>query len=238
MSLKDAYGARALIEAHSIPIPFTGCWMWLRSFHNGGYGQQWFGVGPDRRLFLVHRLSYEAFKGPIPAGMLIQHSCDNRWCCNPEHLSLGTDATNARDALLKGRTHRKLVPDDVREIRRRTAAGESVRALSREYGVSQFMIARIRDRKSWALIRDNTAADKYRLDSAVLAAKLARDALADVGGDTVDALAVLSTAMHIVATSRHSRADAAELLRAVAASLTNTARLVETGPARPATETV
>lgn len=104
MSLKDAHEARALIEAHSIPIPFAGCWMWLRSFHNGGYGQQWFGVGQDRRLYLVHRLSFEAFKGPIPAGMLIQHSCDNRWCCNPEHLSLGTDATNARDALLKGRT--------------------------------------------------------------------------------------------------------------------------------------
>jgi D-arabinose 1-dehydrogenase-like Zn-dependent alcohol dehydrogenase len=71
-----------------------------------------------------------------------------------------------------------------------------------------------------------------------LVARLGRTALIGARGDTVDAMALLSTAMHVVATNRHTRADAAELLRAVADSLINTARLVESGAARRTTETV
>lgn len=52
----------------------------------------------------AHRLSYEHFKGPIPAGMLIMHSCDNPPCVNPRHLSLGTHKTNAQDSMNKGRS--------------------------------------------------------------------------------------------------------------------------------------
>ena len=49
-----------------------------------------------RRLMSVHRLSYEAFKGPIPEGMHIDHLCRVRNCYNPEHLEAVTQAENNR----------------------------------------------------------------------------------------------------------------------------------------------
>lgn len=147
---------RTYIETHSIPIPFVGCWLWLRSIKEPqGYGQ----INLDKKNRLAHRVSFEAFKTPIPDGMLVQHGCDNRWCVNPDHLSLGTDATNQRDALLKGRTARKLQPDDVRAIRARLRSGESQRSLAREYGVSATMIRCISRRTSWAHIDDLTTSN-------------------------------------------------------------------------------
>jgi hypothetical protein len=142
--------ARAFIAAWSIPIPFVGCWLWLRAISSSGYGS--LNVpGLDRS---AHRLSHIAFKGAIPPGALIQHSCDNRWCVNPDHLSIGTHATNNRDALLKGRTSRKLGPDDVRAIRAELRAGARLRALATKYGVHWTMVRVIREGKAWAHIED------------------------------------------------------------------------------------
>lgn len=50
-----------------------------------------------------NRASYEAFKGPIREGMVIMHSCDNRDCIEPEHLSEGTQRDNVLDCKEKGR---------------------------------------------------------------------------------------------------------------------------------------
>jgi len=44
---------------------------------------------------LVHRLAYELFCAPIPAGMTVDHKCFTRDCCNPEHLRLLTPGANA-----------------------------------------------------------------------------------------------------------------------------------------------
>jgi hypothetical protein len=51
----------------------------------------------------AHRASFEFYKGVIPEGMLVCHTCDNPPCINPKHLFLGTNKTNRQDAKRKGR---------------------------------------------------------------------------------------------------------------------------------------
>lgn len=75
------------------------CWIWTWKKDKDGYGQ--FHARPFTQR--AHRFSYIVFKGPIPDGHFVCHSCDNPSCVNPEHLWIGTVLDNNRDALNKGR---------------------------------------------------------------------------------------------------------------------------------------
>lgn len=78
----------------------SGCWEWTGACVTKGYGHITSGRG---RQITVHRVAFELTNGPIPAGMFVLHRCDNPPCFNPEHLFLGTNLDNMRDAKSKGR---------------------------------------------------------------------------------------------------------------------------------------
>lgn len=82
--------------------PESGCWEWIgRREQYTGYAR----VKLKGKKISIHRLAYELWKGPIPEGLFVCHSCDNRICINPEHLWLGTHQDNMDDMVKKGRQY-------------------------------------------------------------------------------------------------------------------------------------
>ena len=70
------------------------CWLWGGSIDNKGYGRLNF----KGRSLRAHRVSYELHKGRIPAALVLDHRCRNRWCVNPKHL----EPVTVRENTLRG----------------------------------------------------------------------------------------------------------------------------------------
>jgi len=142
------------IAQHSRPDPVSGCHAWTASLTHG-YGN----LQVAGKLKKAHRIAWEVANGPIPAGMMVCHRCDNPGCVNVEHLFLGTAQDNMTDKMAKGR-HRpargskcpwaKLTESDVAAIRCNwpPRRGDLTR-LGAQYGVSPSNIGYILKNKSW-----------------------------------------------------------------------------------------
>jgi len=133
------------------------CWEWTAGRFSTGYGQFW----ADGGSVYAHRISWVLTHGPIPNGLHVLHHCDNRACCNPHHLFLGTHSDNMADMVSKGRNvkgerspNTKFSAETILDIRRRYAQGETQVALAREYGVRQGTVSRIVRRTVWAHVCD------------------------------------------------------------------------------------
>lgn len=109
------------------------------------------------RLLKAHRLVLEAFVGPCPEGMVACHNNGDRADNRAENLRWDTPSNNNLEKRRHGTAVRgsrnnksKLLPSDVREIRKRLEAGESLSFLGRAFGVSHVAIRLIRDGVNWA----------------------------------------------------------------------------------------
>lgn len=82
----------------------SGCWEWQGYVNQDGYGV----IGLNNKTARAHRVAYALANGPIPDGLVVRHSCHNPACCNPDHLSIGTQRDNVQDMVDAGRQFSEL----------------------------------------------------------------------------------------------------------------------------------
>lgn len=144
-----------------------GCRLWTGHVERLGYGtisvpselEALFRVKPAQRRkgsakgwtkVFVHRVAYFLEYGRLDDELFVLHRCDIRLCTYGDHLFQGDAATNMADRDAKGRQARgtrintcRLSAEAVVEIRARCAAGESFRAVARQFGVQKSSVSRI-----------------------------------------------------------------------------------------------
>lgn len=147
------------------------CWPWLAAVDTHGYGR--FKLGTNRK---AHRVSYEMAVGPIPPGMTIDHLCERKDCVNPAHLEPVPEHVNrtrwmtaerveearrlSRDlnARLTPREHAlrsgacRLTDEQVREIRRRRATGETCRSVAADMPANHTQVSKIARRETYSWV--------------------------------------------------------------------------------------
>lgn len=145
-----------------------GCWFWGGTWNpRSGYGI----FKAQGHQLGAHRVSWMVFRGPIPDGLQVLHKCDTRCCINPNHLFVGTQDDNIKDAVSKGRMASgdrnasrtkpeclkrgsehglaKLNEAKILEIRGLFTEGIGNYRISKRYGVCKKTIQQIRRRNTW-----------------------------------------------------------------------------------------
>jgi hypothetical protein len=137
------------------------CWPWTAGCFNDGYGQVRVYGRPTR----AHRLAWELYRGVIPDGLMVCHTCDNHRCVNPRHLFLGTAQDNMDDMKRKGRDrrrymdgggkhHTKLTAADVVEIRKLHRSGIPAFRIAELFGVGAIHVRDIVAGRRWSCVKE------------------------------------------------------------------------------------
>ena len=140
-------------EKFIFPIPECGCWIWEGKTVGQGYGGFW----ANNKTELAHRSSWKIYKGEIPKGMCVLHSCDTPSCVNPRHLFVGTHKENTQDCIKKKRwgidgkilsfcRPKKLTAETVKKIR---LDKRKRKVIAKEYNISLDHVTRIRSCRQW-----------------------------------------------------------------------------------------
>lgn len=149
-------------------VAITGpddCWNWQRGCGKNGYGQ--IRPAPKAAPQGAHRVAFALTYGD-PGLLWVLHKCDNRKCCNPAHLFLGTAGDNVADMIAKGRAKpggggggcgedpatlrervRRMTDDDIRLARHMRAQGATYRTIGQRIGVCHTTILSLIRGKSW-----------------------------------------------------------------------------------------
>ena len=115
------------------------CWISGHRKVGNGYPQIYsHRADGTKSLQCTHRVMWEHLNGPIPADMVVMHTCDNRACCNPDHLELGTQADNVRDMMKKDRARigKRLSLSEIGRIKALRAAGSTIVQITEKVGRS------------------------------------------------------------------------------------------------------
>lgn len=72
------------------------CHLWTGPTSGAGRGGGYGRMCLDGQTVAVHIVSYTHYFGYIPSKKQIDHLCNQRACCNPQHLELVTHLQNQR----------------------------------------------------------------------------------------------------------------------------------------------
>jgi len=127
-----------------------GCWLWKGAKQSKGYGV--FVLGG--RSMTAHRAAWILTHGEIPEGMLVCHKCDNRLCVNPDHLFLGTNADNMRDAVAKRRAggihnHTAKINWNIADLIRSLSYSMKVKEIAGLFGLSRGLVLDVINGRTW-----------------------------------------------------------------------------------------
>lgn len=73
------------------------CWNWNGTVNINGYGHLNIKIDNKWTNVLTHRVSFKIFNGYLTEGLVIDHKCRNRLCCNPDHIREVTPQVNSTE---------------------------------------------------------------------------------------------------------------------------------------------
>lgn len=141
-------------EAKISPEPNSGCWIWTagtRKTPSKSYIQPWFCM--DRKATSGARAAWRLYRGDIPNGAHVLHTCHNCLCVNPDHLYLGDHNKNMEDLKASGRgrgSNGAIDASTVRAIKRAKSKAKSAASVAKSFNVHQQTVYRIWSGKRWA----------------------------------------------------------------------------------------
>ncbi len=112
----------------------------------------------------AHRSAYRLTKGPIDKRLEVQHLCNNKRCCNPNHLKLGTRSENClykseccRQAKGENTSSAILTDEDVIKIRQFHKENPKIKQkrIAEMYNVSPVTICQIINRTRRTVDKNN-----------------------------------------------------------------------------------
>lgn len=113
----------------------SGCREWLGAVNKDGYAAC--NIGGIFRGRLLHREVLRLLTGERPP--VVMHTCDNRKCINPEHLTAGTVQANVQDMDAKNRrvVRIRFTAEQVAAMIQRRNEGVSEKAVCAEFDISR-----------------------------------------------------------------------------------------------------
>lgn len=141
----------------------NGCWICTSHALSSGYPV----IVRGKRLKKISRIMYKKYKGRIPEGMVIRHTCDNPACINPAHLIKGTQSDNMRDKKERGRSTRgeksertELTDKQVLEIFKNP--DKPIKYYMKKYNTTYTAIVKILDGTNWKHLQPKSFRKKDR----------------------------------------------------------------------------
>jgi hypothetical protein len=89
----------------------TGCWEWQGPTSGNGRGGGYGRMCLNDQTVAVHLVVFTHYNGYVPGKKQIDHTCDNRICCNPHHLEMVSHKENQKRVRQK---HRRRKSNDQR----------------------------------------------------------------------------------------------------------------------------